>query len=151
MLTHVGATILDKMDIEDQIARLMVDLSRSQDDEIGDGTTGVVVLAGSLLEHAEPLLDKGIHPLRIAKGYEMAADIAIKRLHEIAEEVQYTFDDREALIDVVMTTLGSKIINRYQRKMAEVAIDAVLAVADIERKDVNLDLIKIVWSPVRVF
>jgi T-complex protein 1 subunit epsilon len=65
--TNVGATILEKMPVENQIARLMVDLSRSQDDEIGDGTTGVVVLAGALLEEAEALLDMGIHPLRIAE------------------------------------------------------------------------------------
>lgn len=66
-ITNDGATILEKMQVENQIARLMVNLSQSQDDEIGDGTTGVVVLAGALLEEAEALLDMGIHPLRIAE------------------------------------------------------------------------------------
>ena len=66
-ITNDGATILEKMNVENQIARLMVNLSQSQDDEIGDGTTGVVVLAGALLEEAEGLLDMGIHPLRIAE------------------------------------------------------------------------------------
>jgi T-complex protein 1 subunit epsilon len=66
-ITNDGATILEKMHVENQIARLMVNLSQSQDDEIGDGTTGVVVLAGALLEEAEALLDMGIHPLRIAE------------------------------------------------------------------------------------
>lgn len=61
-----GATILEQMDVDNQIAKLMVELSRSQDFEIGDGTTGVVVMAGSLLEQAENLLDCGIHPIRIA-------------------------------------------------------------------------------------
>ena len=61
------------MEVEHEIGKLMVELSKSQDFEIGDGTTGVVVLAGSLLEQAESLLDRGIHPLRIAEGYEMAA------------------------------------------------------------------------------
>jgi T-complex protein 1 subunit epsilon len=66
-ITNDGATILEKMQVTNQIARLMVNLSQSQDDEIGDGTTGVVVLAGALLEEAENLLDMGIHPLRIAE------------------------------------------------------------------------------------
>ena len=66
-ITNDGATILEKMQVENQIARLMVNLSQSQDDEIGDGTTGVVVLAGALLEEAEALLDMGIHPLRVAE------------------------------------------------------------------------------------
>lgn len=74
-ITNDGATILEKMQVENQIARLMVNLSQSQDDEIGDGTTGVVVLAGSLLEQAEYLIDMGIHPLRIAEGYEMACKV----------------------------------------------------------------------------
>jgi T-complex protein 1 subunit epsilon len=66
-ITNDGATILEKMQVEHQIAKLMVNLSKSQDDEIGDGTTSVVVLAGALLEQAEELLDMGIHPLRIAE------------------------------------------------------------------------------------
>ena len=67
-ITNDGATILDKMAVEHQVARLLVELSQSQDDEIGDGTTGVVVLAGALLEQAEKLLDRGLHPVRVAEG-----------------------------------------------------------------------------------
>lgn len=70
-VSNDGATILKEMEIEHQIGRLLVELSQSQDDEIGDGTTGVVVLAGALLEEAEKLLDKGIHPIRVARGYEV--------------------------------------------------------------------------------
>jgi len=73
-ITNDGATILERMEVEHQIGKLLVELSRSQDYEIGDGTTGVVVLAGALLEQAETLLDRGIHPLRIAEGYEMASN-----------------------------------------------------------------------------
>jgi T-complex protein 1 subunit epsilon len=65
----------------------LVELSQSQDNEIGDGTTGVVVLAGALLEQAQKLLDKGIHPLKIADGFEKACDIAVKRIEEIQEEI----------------------------------------------------------------
>merc|ERR1719157_255080 len=71
-ITNDGATILQRMEIENQIAKIMVQLSNSQDNEVGDGTTGVVVLAGALLENAEKLLDRGIRPIRVADGYEMA-------------------------------------------------------------------------------
>ena len=71
-ITNDGATILGMMDVEHQVAKLLVQLSKSQDDEIGDGTTGVVVLAAALLEMAEPLLDRGVHPMKIADGYELA-------------------------------------------------------------------------------
>jgi len=145
-ITNDGATILEQMQVENQIGKLLVELSKSQDDEIGDGTTGVVVLAGALLEKAEALLDRGIHPMRIAEGYDRAAAIAVEHLASVSDK----FDsqaadgalDREKLVDVAMTTLGSKIVNRAHRMMAEIAVDAVLAVADVERKDVNLDLIK---------
>merc|ERR550532_3819575 len=85
--TNDGATILEKLNVQHQIAKLLVELSKSQDDEIGDGTTGVVVLAGTLLGEAEKLLEKKVHPLRIAAGYEKACDLAIKRLGEIADVV----------------------------------------------------------------
>lgn len=82
-ISNDGATILAKMQVEHQIAKLIVELSHSQDDEIGDGTTGVVVLAGALLEQAEHLLDKGIHPVRVAEGFEAACVIAVKKLEEV--------------------------------------------------------------------
>merc|ERR1719370_2643508 len=142
-ITNDGATILDLMDVDHQVARLMVQLSKSQDDEIGDGTTGVVVLAGALLEKAEDLLDKGLHPICIADGYESAAKAAIDHLDTIAEEYVIDTNNLEPLILSAMTTLGSKIINRCHRQMAEIAVDAVMAVADMERRDVNFELIKV--------
>src|SRR5690606_20525218 len=116
--TNDGATILEEMHVEDQIARLLVQLSKSQDSEIGDGTTGVVVLAGALLEHAEQLLERGIHPSRIAKGYEMAAEVAVAQLHKICETVEFSRDNVPPLEEIVSTSLGSKIVNRVQREMA---------------------------------
>ncbi|KAK4303371.1 hypothetical protein Pmani_024599 [Petrolisthes manimaculis] len=142
-VTNDGATILKMMDVEHQIAKLMVQLSQSQDDEIGDGTTGVVVLAGALLEKAEHLLDKGIHPIRIADGYELAAKKAIENLEKIAEEFPVDLNNLEPLILTAMTTLGSKIINRCHRQMAEIAVNAVMAVADMSSRDVNFELIKV--------
>merc|ERR1711915_741588 len=128
-ITNDGATILKQMDVDHQVAKLMVQLSQSQDDEIGDGTTGVVVLCGALLEQAEHLIDKGIHAIRIADGFELAAQCAIKNL--------------ENLVRTAKTTLGSKIINKCHDQMAKIAVDAVIAVADLETKDVNFELIKV--------
>lgn len=142
-VTNDGATILKEMDVEHEIGKLMVQLSQSQDDEIGDGTTGVVVLAGALLEQAESLLDRGIHPIRIADGFELAAQCAVKHLDTIAEDYPIDPKNKEPLIKVAMTTLGSKIVNKCHRQMAEVAVDAVLTVADLDKKDVNFELIKI--------
>lgn len=144
-ITNDGATIMKNMDVEHHVAKLMVELSQSQDDEIGDGTTGVVVMAGALLEQAESLLDKGIHPTKIADGYEMACKKALEELDSIAE--QFPINNKEELIQSAMTSLGSKIVNKCLRQLAEIAVDAVLSVADMEQRDVNFELIKIVSKP----
>merc|ERR1711988_7504 len=142
-ITNDGATILQQMEIQNQIAKIMVQLSHSQDNEVGDGTTGVVVLAGALLEGAEKLLARGIHPIRVADGYEMACEIAVKRLEEISDTVEFSNEDTSNLLKTCMTTLNSKVVNRHLEQMAQIAVDAVLGVADLERKDVNFELIKV--------
>ncbi|KAL4346589.1 hypothetical protein GQ457_17G013940 [Hibiscus cannabinus] len=144
-ITNDGATILEQMDVDNQIAKLMVELSRSQDYEIGDGTTGVVVMAGALLEQAEHLLERGIHPIRIAEGYEMASRIDVEHLEHIAQKFDFAPTNIEPLVQTCMTTLSSKmqVVNRCKRPLAEISVKAVLSVADLERKDVNLDLIKV--------
>lgn len=142
-VSNDGATILDQMHVDNEIGRLLVQLSKSMDDEVGDGTTGVVVLAGALLQQAEVLLDRGVHPLRIASGYDQACKVAVTRLKEIAEHGTWSKDNTEPLVKAAMTALGSKIVKRCARHLAEIAVNAVLAVGDLERKDVNLDLIKV--------
>ncbi|CAM9386508.1 unnamed protein product [Chrysoparadoxa australica] len=142
-ITNDGATILEKMEVEHQVARLLVELSQSQDNEIGDGTTGVVVLAGALLEQADKLLDRGIHPVRIGQGFDKACEIAKDHLAKISDSIEFSLENREPLVDTAMTTLSSKIINLHKKKMAQMCVDAVLSVADMERKDVNFDLIKV--------
>ncbi|UYV69488.1 CCT5 [Cordylochernes scorpioides] len=142
-VTNDGATILKMMDVEHQIAKLLVQLSQSQDDEVGDGTTGVVVLAGALLEQAEQLLDRGIHPIRIADGFELAAKLAMEHLDTISDSFPVSQDNLEPLVQTAMTTLGSKIVNRCHRQFAEIAVNAVMAVADMDRRDVDFELIKI--------
>merc|ERR1719337_533028 len=142
-VTNDGATILEKMQVEHQVAKLLVELSKSQDDEIGDGTTGVVVLCGAFLKQAVALLDKGLHPLRVADGFEKACDIAVKRVEEIAKDVDLENENHAALVKSARTSLGSKVVSGYTDKLARIAVDAILSVADLERKDVRFDLIKV--------
>ena len=143
-VTNDGATILEQMQVEHPTAKLLVELSQSQDNETGDGTTGVVVLAGSLLEQAQILIDKGLHPLSIVEGFDKACEFAVKHLESIHNTIDYQENNNEYLIKAAITALGSKIVSKYQRKLAEIAVNAVLSVCDMERKDVNFDLIKIV-------
>jgi T-complex protein 1 subunit epsilon len=142
-ITNDGATILHQMQVDHQVGRLMVELSQSQDDEIGDGTTGVVVLAGALLEQAEILMKKGVHPIRIAEGLEKAAAVAIETLEKIAEPMDIQSNNHEALLRTAMTTLSSKLLHSHKAKMAEIAVQAVLKVADLERRDVNFERIRV--------
>ncbi|VVT49177.1 uncharacterized protein SAPINGB_P002141 [Magnusiomyces paraingens] len=142
-ITNDGATILSQMQIENQIAKLLVELSKSQDDEIGDGTTGVVVLAGALLEQASELLDKGIHPIKIANGYDEAAKLVVSHLESIADQVPVSRDDKSTILKAAKTSLGSKIVSKSHDQFAQLAVDAVLSVADFDRKDVDFELIKV--------
>lgn len=97
------------MEITNNVAKLLVELSQSQDEEIGDGTTGVVVLAAAMLEQASDLIDKGIHPIRIADGYDQACEIAIAELDKISDEITFSQDDTANLLKVAKTSLGSKM------------------------------------------
>uniref|UniRef100_A0A060SZV1 T-complex protein 1 subunit epsilon n=1 Tax=Blastobotrys adeninivorans TaxID=409370 RepID=A0A060SZV1_BLAAD len=142
-VTNDGATILSQMEVENQVAKLLVELSQSQDNEIGDGTTGVVVLAGALLEQAADLIDKGIHPIKIANGYDEACKVAVEHLDKISDKVEVSRDDRTNLLKAARTALGSKIVSMAHEKFANIAVDAVLQVADMDRKDVDFELIKV--------
>ncbi|GAO46975.1 hypothetical protein SAICODRAFT_29809 [Saitoella complicata NRRL Y-17804] len=142
-VTNDGATILGQMEVEHQIAKLLVQLSKSQDDEIGDGTTGVVVLAGALLEQAEDLIDKGIHPIRIADGFDRACKVAVEHLEKVSDVVPFSKEDTSNLLKTAKTCLGSKIVSKAHTQFSQIAVDAVLSVADLERKDVDFELIKV--------
>ena len=122
----------------------MVDLSKSQDNETGDGTTGVVVLAGSLLQQAEKLIEKGLNPHAIIEGYDKACEKAVKHLEFIHTKIDPTENNNEHLIKAAITALGSKIVSKYQKKLAEIAVNAISSVYDHERKDVNFELIKVI-------
>jgi T-complex protein 1 subunit epsilon len=142
-VTNDGATILSEMEISNNVAKLLVELSRSQDEEIGDGTTGVVVLAGALLEQAADLIDKGIHPIRIANGYDQACEIAVAELDKISDSIPFSKEEVGNLFKVAKTSLGSKIVSKAHDQFAQIAVDAVLSVADLARRDVDFELIKV--------
>merc|ERR1719321_498098 len=96
-----------------------------------------------MLEQAMELIEKGIHPLRIAYGYERACEVAVKRVAEIAREIDLQADDKLALRKAATTALGSKVVSSRKEQLAKICVDSVLQVADLEHKDVNFDLIKV--------
>eukprot|EP00933_Yihiella_yeosuensis_P060703 TRINITY_DN6345_c0_g1_i1.p1 TRINITY_DN6345_c0_g1~~TRINITY_DN6345_c0_g1_i1.p1 ORF type:complete len:545 (-),score=117.99 TRINITY_DN6345_c0_g1_i1:165-1799(-) len=147
IVTNDGATILANMDVSHPIAKLLVDLSKAQDDEIGDGTTAVVILAGALLTRAMELIDKGIHPLRISAGFERACEVAVARVEEIAREVDIEANAYLALRRAARTALVSKVVSGVQDQLAKISAEAILSVADLPRRDVDFDLIKVEGKP----
>ena len=100
-------------------------------------------MAGSLLEQAEALLNRGIHPIRVADGFERACQVAVEKLDSSADKIEFSKGNLEPLIQTAMTSLGSKIVSKCHRQFARMAVDAVLSVADLDRKDVDFELIKV--------
>lgn len=140
-MTNDGATILNGMEMtRNPVSQLVVELSNAQDEEIGDGTTSIVILASALLAQARVLIQKGIHPIKISEGYELAVRRACEYLESIGEPAE---DVRGFMIKAAKTSLGSKIVNKALDKFAEICTEAVLSVCDQERKDMDFDLIKI--------
>ncbi|TIC55228.1 t-complex protein 1 delta subunit (tcp-1-delta) [Wallemia mellicola] len=142
IVTNDGATILNHMAVLHPAARMLVELSKAQDVEAGDGTTSVVVLAGSLLGAAEKMLNKGIHPTIIAESFQAAAAKAVQVLEEISIPVQ--LDDRDALLRAATTSLNSKIVSQYSNVLAPIAVDAVKKLANEESTNVDLRNIRTV-------
>eukprot|EP00914_Ancora_sagittata_P002755 GHVO01005887.1.p1 GENE.GHVO01005887.1~~GHVO01005887.1.p1 ORF type:complete len:548 (+),score=105.97 GHVO01005887.1:31-1644(+) len=143
IITNDGATILKEISVTNPTAKMLVDLSRSQDVEAGDGTTSVVVIAGALLEACEDLLTRGIHPQKIAQCFSMAARRCEDILRSMSIPVE--LNDREALIQSASTALNSKVVSHSSACLAPVAVDAVLNVIDpLIPNDVDLRNIKVV-------
>jgi len=142
-ITNDGATILKQMSVIHPTAKMLVELSKAQDIEAGDGTTTVVVLAGSLLEAADNLLAKGIHPTTISESFQRAAHQAEEILEQMSSPIDLK-DDNE-LIKLATTSLNSKVVSQYSWLLAPMAVKAVKKVIDLEHDDnVNLKMIKIV-------
>lgn len=140
VITNDGVTILEEMSIEHPSAKMIVEIAKTQDDEVGDGTTTAVVLAGELLKNAEHLLDKNIHPTVVAKGYQIAAEKAQEILQEIGEPI--SVDDKETLMKVAMTAMVGKSAEVAKEKLAILAVDAVTQIID-EDGNIDADNIKI--------
>ncbi len=126
-ITSDGKTILDEIEVEHPAAKMMVEVAKTQDDEVGDGTTSVVVVAGELLSRAEELLNKNVHPTVVIEGYRKAADKALEVLEKIAIPVDPA--DREFLKKIAMTSMASKIVSGNREHLAEIAVEAILHVA----------------------
>jgi len=142
-----GHEILKEIDVQHPAAKMIVEVAKTQDDEVGDGTTTAVILAGELLKSAEDLLDKKIHPTTIVSGYRKAGDETLKNLKELA--VPIDLNDREALKKIALTSMRGKIIGIARDHFSDIAIDAVEQVA--EEKDGKMtadkDDIQIVKKP----
>ncbi|XP_071625613.1 T-complex protein 1 subunit delta [Temnothorax longispinosus] len=136
-ITNDGATILKEMNVIHPAAKMLVELSKAQDIEAGDGTTSVVVIAGSLLEAAERLLQKGIHPTSISDAFQKAASKAVSILAHMSIPVDLS--DKESLVKVAATSLNSKVVHQQSSLLAPLAVDAVLKVTE-EGKEVSVDL-----------
>ena len=143
VITNDGATILKEMDVEHPVAKMLVEVAKAQDEEVGDGTTTAVVVAGELLSKAEELIDKEIHPSLIIEGYKKAAAEALRILDEIGVPVNP--QDKEYLMRIAKTSLSSKLVGEYAEHLARIAVEAVLKVARLEngKWKVDLDDIKI--------
>ena len=137
-ITNDGATILDEIDVQHPAAKMMVEVAKTQDDEVGDGTTTAVVLAGELLRYGEELLNENIHPTIIVSGYKEAAEKAIEILNEIS--VPIDLNDRETLKKIAMTSMRSKSIIGAGEHLAEIAIDAVKQVAEKRGETYYVDI-----------
>ena len=141
-ITNDGATILKEMNVVHPAAKMLVELSKAQDIKAGDGTTSVVVMAGSLLEAAERLLQKGIHPTLISDAFQKAATKAVQILTNMSIPVD--LNDKQSLIRTAATSLNSKVVFQQSSLLAPLAVDAVLKVTRAERENVDLNNIKVI-------
>ena len=143
LITNDGATILSEMEVAHPTAKMLVELSKSQDIEAGDGTTSVCILAGSLLDACSQLLAKGMHPTSIAEAFVDAEKEAERILEKVALPVD--LKDRNTLVDTVTTCLSSKVVSQNSDTLAPIAVDAVLSIIDpMSSHSVDLKDIKIV-------
>jgi len=146
-ITNDGATMLKEMDVQHPAAKMMVEVSKTQDDEVGDGTTSVVILTGELLGKATELMEKKVHPIVIIDGYRQAEEEALRTLEEISEKVDPK--DKAVLKKISKTAMASKLVNQHSSYLSDIAVDAVLLVAEESngRYVVDLDNIKVEKKP----
>src|ERR671914_900212 len=134
-ITNDGATILKEIDVQHPAAKMMVEISKATDNEVGDGTTSTVVLAGSLLSKAEELIAKDVHPTVIVDGYRMASEKAIEMLKNASTKVDPT--DRQMLGKIARTSMASKLVSVNAEPLSRIVVDAVIAIAEKASDDSN--------------
>jgi archaeal chaperonin len=146
-ITNDGATMLKEIDVQHPAAKMLVEVSKTTDNEVGDGTTSAVVLAGALLEKAEELLDKDVHPTVIVDGYTKAARRAAEALEGVAEKVAP--DDKAWLVKIAKTSMQTKLVSREAEQLAELVVDATMAVSEKTDKGfkVDIDNVKVEKKP----
>jgi len=137
-ITNDGATILKEIDVQHPAAKMLVEISKSTDNEVGDGTTSVVVLAGALLEQAESLIEQDVHPTIIVDGYRKAANKAKQFIKNIAQQV--TPNDRPILLKIAKTALQTKMVRKESDQLSDLVVKAVLAVAQKEGDNFTVDI-----------
>jgi thermosome len=142
-ITNDGATILREMDIENPVAKMIVEVAKAQDDEIRDGTTTAVIIAGKLLEKAEALLEQDVHPTVIVQGYKQAAAKAQEVLKKMAIDVS---GDQEMLLKIARTSIRGKGTEMALDRLSQISVDAARAVVGFEGKDIE-ENIKMVHIP----
>ncbi|EFJ46217.1 chaperonin complex component [Volvox carteri f. nagariensis] len=126
VLTNDGHAILREIDVSHPAAKSMIQLSRTQDEEVGDGTTSVIILAGEMLQMAEPFLEKNIHPTVIVRGFARALEDSVKLIDQLAFPIDT--ENRQQMLNVVNSCIGTKFTHRFGTLMAELALDAVRTV-----------------------
>jgi len=137
-ITNDGATILKEIDAQHPAAKMMVEISKTIDTEVGDGTTSSVVFAGALLEKAEKLLEKDVHSTVIIDGYQAASEKALELLAKLAKTIKP--DDRESLIKIAKTSMQSKLVSENSVPLSKLAVDAILRIAEIDGDKYSVDL-----------
>jgi len=137
-ITSDGRTVLDEMDIQHPAAKMMVEVAKTQDNEVGDGTTTAVIITGELLGKAEDLIEKNVHPTVIIDGYRKAADKALETLEKIAIPVGST--EKAWIRKVAMTSMASKLVAEHKEQLADIATEAVLHVAEKGLKEYKADV-----------
>jgi len=137
-ITSDGATILKEMDIEHPAAKMMIEVAKATDEEVGDGTTAVVILTGSLLEKAEQLLNQNVHPTLIIDGYGKASEEALKILEDISMEVPPL--DKDVLKKIASTSMATKLIQGSKEALASIAVNAVLKVVKKTKAGYEVDV-----------
>ncbi|MBN2109722.1 MAG: TCP-1/cpn60 chaperonin family protein [Methanosarcinaceae archaeon] len=140
VITNDGATILKEMDIEHPAAKMIVEVAKTQDDEVGDGTTTAAIIAGELLKKAEELIDQDIHPTIIASGYRMAAEKAGEIIRSLARSV--TRENRDILMNIAGTAMTGKGAEANKDILSDIAVSAIVSIVDEDNK-VDMDNIKI--------